>query len=421
MRRTVLTLWLVTGCQGSNGEGVAGTCLAGDGIQAALDAAGGGEVLEICGGTQTGPFVVGVDVELMSSEGGVLDGGGAAPVLTVTSGVRLVLRGLTVRNGLDRAAPAGGIDAGAAAALTLDGCEVRDNEGQTGGIVGPATDFRVVDTRVVSNVGETGGITMGAALLEGVTVSGNTGTFYGGGVQVLGDGSVTADAATRIEGNHSDAYGGGVFLWEGTTWSGAEVGRNTAVVSGGGVTLWAPRDVRLEEVQITDNGTPGHGGGLSVVPQVGGQVVLAGVAIRGNNAARGGGMQLLPGDYQVTLQASTVDGNAAGYAGGIDLGTAGAGMPPLILEGSSLTNNTAQYGGGMVLAASSEARFLQSTVTGNVASVQAGAVRVEAGVLVSEGSTWADNAPLDFWVNGVDVSAGTSTTFACVAGQQQCL
>lgn len=109
------------------------------------------------------------------------------------------------------AAFGGAIIAGTLGPMMLDDCVVSNNSSYTGGGIEVRGDFTMNGSAVTDNVATNrgGGIYVsGAATLTNSTVSGNDAT-YGGGIAVLGAGSLKATNST-ISGNSASSQGGAI-------------------------------------------------------------------------------------------------------------------------------------------------------------------------------------------------------------------
>ena len=101
-------------------------------IQAAVDAAADGDTIEVGAGTYVENVVVYRDLAIVGAGIGetIVDGDAAGHVFDVI-GVPLLLRGMTIRNGMSYAG--GGVAVFNEADVTLDQCEVRENRATNSG------------------------------------------------------------------------------------------------------------------------------------------------------------------------------------------------------------------------------------------------------------------------------------------------
>ena len=210
------------------------TCVKAGDLQAVIDAASPGDVIEVAAGVCTGKafsgddFWIGKDIVLRGAGAGltVLQGSGApnSRVMSVGEGVVATLQGLTVTGGtIDEENAGGGVQNDGT--LTLIGVTVSDNvAGGGGGLINsPGASLTLVDSTVANNTvtnpvtAGAGGIIngMGSTLtLVNSTVSGNravapsaSASGFAGGIQTyplshvtLINSTVTANVAERGEG-----------------------------------------------------------------------------------------------------------------------------------------------------------------------------------------------------------------------------
>lgn len=187
------------------------------------------------------------------------------------------------------------------------------------------------------------------------TVEGNTAVKTGGGI-TLSSGTVSTVSGGVISGNkvtgNTDG-GGGLRLYSGTTLnlSGGEVRDNTAVKTGGGVTVGGTLNMAGGTIQgntVTDRTAGVGGGGGGVRLYAGSSMTASGGTIKDNTAWYGGGVET-NGAYQTsptstfTLSGATISGNTAD-------GNVGGGFwndGQLIVTSGSVTGNSARDGGGV--------------------------------------------------------------------------
>ena len=209
--------------------------------------------------------------------------------------------------------------------------------------------------------------------IEGLRITGGDATGLGGGW----DGSWSHDAGgglylyrinnATLSNNiiisntaPHDGYGGGVFLRFGnaTLISGNTIVCNTAGDRGGGLYLYYG-GATLNNNTITAN-TAYDGGGLYLV----GWPTLSGNTIAANTARNGGGLYLIHG--AATLNNNTIISNTADNGGGLFLQQSDA-----TLSGNTVTFNTADAGGGLYLQ-DSDAMLNGNTIVSNSAGDDGG-------------------------------------------------
>ena len=189
-----------------------------------------------------------------------------------------------------------------------------------------------------------------------VTISG------GGAVGVLQvDAGVTATMAGLAITGGSSATGAGINNAGKLTVSGTTVSGNSASGSGGGINNAPGGTLNLSTTIVSGNSATGSGGGISNA----GTLNLTGITVEDNSAAASGGGISDPGTLTVvgtTAAPSTIMGNSAGKGGGIAAGGT------LNLTGVTITENTASAaGGGIAVLGAGTANLTGLTVTGNSA------------------------------------------------------
>jgi hypothetical protein len=224
-------------------------------LEAALAAASDGATIQLCPGTYpSNAFIADKELTVIGAGSGasgtVLDGGGAASVLTVL-GTTVTLRALRLSGG--DAASGGGIYNDAGGTLTLSACVVSENVGISGG-----------------------GIYNGATLiLNDSAVSNNVATANGGGIYNSGEGTVTLTDSTVNE-NEADANGGGIQNSDDGTLTlfGSDISENTAS-NGGGIYNGSGTATLDAPSRVTGNKASNTGGGGGIYNSNGGTVTLA--------------------------------------------------------------------------------------------------------------------------------------------------
>ncbi|HYG61886.1 MAG TPA: choice-of-anchor Q domain-containing protein, partial [Thermoanaerobaculia bacterium] len=187
-------------------------------------------------------------------------------------------------------------------------------------------------------------------LLDGVTITGNTASFDGGGLWADGFEMDLTIRNTIISGNTAEGNGGGIYV-EDTGGplliQSSVISGNTADGIGGGIYFYDPDDtVTIEDSTISGNTAVG-GGGVFLYDTDGGGVTIRRTTIDGNSAALGGGLLMFHPDHPVLLENSTISGNQALGGGGLFLYGL-YGNASLTLRSTTVAGNTAYYGGGLL-------------------------------------------------------------------------
>jgi len=228
-------------------------------VGAAMGKAASGDTIHVATGTYAEHLTI--DKSLTISGTGssdvFLDGAQTGRVLTVTNGVSVTLKGVTVRNGK------------------------------------------------VTNQSGAGIYNMGTLILQNTAVLSNTTTGDGGGVYNIGVLTVTQSTI----GNNSNGmggiynYGGYVMLRDAT------VRDNTAGTTGGGLFIDGGTAV-LERVTISGNSAGSYNGAIHI--QNSATVTLTNVTISGNSAASLSAISVVGGSTVAVLNSTIADNNSTG-------------------------------------------------------------------------------------------------------------
>jgi predicted outer membrane repeat protein len=149
----------------------------------------------------------------------VLSGNNAVRVISVTTGVNVTLKNLTVRDGFVVNQAGGGIYS--SGALTLTAVNILSSTVGTGAVTALGGALHVTGTLVYSgglvsgNTAYRGGgvyVNGGRATLTGVDIFTNTSTSYGGGLYSKGALTVSATAMISNAAAASGARAGGIYL-----------------------------------------------------------------------------------------------------------------------------------------------------------------------------------------------------------------
>ena len=360
-------------------------------IQAAVDAASGGDVIKVATGTYTGVSArAGVTQVVYISKSITIQGGyttafteppnpEANPttldaqeqgrVLYITGDVSTTVEGLRITGGYVKAS-GGGIynkDADLALANTIITNNVSNGDNWPGGLGGGMYVDR------------------GSVVLSEVQVISNSASYKGGGLCVWGD-SVTLSGGqishNTARGPNMWDGGGGMFVLGSATLNGVQVISNTVGngSNGGGLYLYRSH-VTLIGGQIIDNSAAVAGGGVYIWPGTspGGGVTLSQWQIISNTAYWGGGVYIAFGGVFTVTGASSIAHNSAIDKGGgvyVEDGLA-------TLSRAHIVSNTAGQDGGGILVGGSTANvtLTNSVVTDNRAD------RLGSGLYVEDGSS----------------------------------
>lgn len=289
------------------------------------------------------------------------------------------------------------------------------------GVLGGATvSMSGLTVRNGNVTGFGGGIANeGNLTLSGVTVSGNTASLPGGGVDNF-SGSLTLSGSTVS--NNSAPSGGGIAMENfggSLSASGSRVVDNTATggssgAFGGGIAVDANNStVSLDRTAVNSNlvfggSATGAGGGIAI-SAVNVTLTLTNAAVSGNSVfggsagfADGGGIaDYGNGGTNLLLTNSTVSANAVNASatlargGGLSSSTPGS---TIHVVGSTISGNTTStnfafsHGAGIDLSGAAAVTITNSTISGNSENVTAGVPASGGGIAVGGHS----GATLDF-------------------------
>ncbi|MDR1089319.1 MAG: InlB B-repeat-containing protein [Coriobacteriales bacterium] len=295
------------------------------------------------------------------------------------------------------------------------------------------------------------------AVISGNSVSSDTESVFGGGVSVGAASTLTMAAGAKITNNRSETessysvnQGGGVYVEGGSLimnggeisgntgtgggvyvrggsliMNGGEISGNTCNTSGGGVYLYEGSSFTMKAGSILNNSTPnyGYGGGVYVrggSSTSGSSFTMEGGTISGNRATYGGGVSVEYGSTFVMKNgaissnlATGINSNngAIGNGGGVSVGYmhgSSVGKSSFTMDGGEISYNEAQgnektLGGGGVYVGS------ESVFTLNAGKIAYNKALCGGGVLgvADIGSTGTD-AVISFVMNGGEISYNRS-------------
>jgi predicted outer membrane repeat protein len=192
-----------------------------------------------------------------------------------------------------------------------------------------------------------------------------------GGIWVTGpEGTATLEGSV-IESNHATSSGGG--LWTSgklVTILDSSFSGNTSNKSGGAIRVYTNGEIYVADSEISGNIAGEHGGGIA---SYGGRVLLERTTVSLNRAAVKGGAIENGSNSTMDVSESFITSNTAKYGGAIynSLGT-------VRIDATTLHGNDAVTGGAIRTykrgSGSYDVSLVNSTVTGNRASSQGGAI-----------------------------------------------
>lgn len=420
-------------------------------IQAAVDAAGNGDVIEVAAGTYTENVLIPSNSTLTINGAGqnstIVDGADSERVFRIFSSSTVTLTNMGIFNG--RFSLGGGIYS-INADVHLEQMLLQENHATSsgGGLFAYNSEVTVSDSNVYLNTagGDGGGIAIegtGKLTLDGSVVWANA-ARRGGGIYAF-ETSVDVKDSNVVE-NTVIEHGGGIFRNKGylgvfdsrigeneaTTGSGGGIATdddaaantaielhntyvysNTAASNGGGIYLGdgTSKSLSIQDSEISYNTTNADGGGIDVEEGI---VIISDSVLHGNTAADDGGAgYIYSADVNDTVQNSFIRSNEAGDDGGgffadaradtkLDIsrsvffdnraiGEGGALFSDRAdLSESTVYSNTAEYGGGVFV----ENHFsgYNSTISGNSAQNYGGGILLEDGTLDLNAMTIVSNS-----------------------------
>ncbi len=197
-------------------------------IQAAVDAASGGDVILVAPGTYTGTGdeVVDTDGKAITIKASgtpgetIIDGEGARGVVLCGSGegADTIIEGFTITGGF---ASAGGGISCSSSSPTITGCTISDNTASYGGGISCSSSDPTISGCTISNNTTSqggGGISCSSSspTLTDCTITGNTASGWGGGIYCTNSSNPTITDCT-ISDNTATYDGGGIYCYSNPT------------------------------------------------------------------------------------------------------------------------------------------------------------------------------------------------------------
>lgn len=233
-------------------------------------------------------------------------------------------------------------------------------------------------------------------------ISGNSAGNNGGGIYISYPGTFTMENGT-ISGNSADKNGGGVYVHNSGafTMNSGSISGNSATQNGGGVyaenigTAFTVKGGTIGGSTAADANAAKYGGGVYVKN---GTFTMSGGKVTGNSASKdGGGVRLDKGTFNMSGSAVISRNTADTYGGGVDVNNGS-----FTMSGGSITGNNAIRGGGVELTGSGT-----MTVSGSVQITnnwQKGTLNSASGVYEKGSSGKPENLYL---YSGKTVAIGT--------------
>jgi hypothetical protein len=391
-------------------------------IQAAVDAAAPGDVIDIQAGTYPGDVDVSVSNLTFTGAGAgvtIVEGLGFAAFIFRDTATPVTLSGVTLRS------PGVSCLYNYGAALTVRDSVIEDcvatqlvGNSYAGGAIYTTGDLLLERVTVRNSTADPAGDGLGGGLYVAAggpvvrilasEFSGNT-AFHGGaiyvepGARVFVDGTlVTGNLAAGVTpGNEFAGQGGGIWTAGELHLTGSTVRDNFAEATGGGLAIYTGgQDVRIATTSFTENSTivysagfPYYNGGAIYVESQG-DVFVTGSDFTGNASGNGGaiGFYHLLSNAAIEVKGSSLVSNQAVLGGGL-FAIAGE----LILNQVTIANNTAidgGDGGGIFTALGTALSIRSSTISGNTALGSGGGIDDYGSSVTLRNSILAGNTAL---------------------------
>jgi hypothetical protein len=316
-------------------------------IQAALDAANSGDIIEVDDGTyaESINFPDGKVITLRSLHGAfstIITGvDGSATVTCGSLEGTTTLEGFTINHESGNTGRGINITAGY---LTINNCIISDNSANYGGgIANEIGTLTITGSAIVNNsVSNYGGGIYNYSGFLTITdsgISGNSASTTGGGIYNGYSNLLTIITDSTITSNSAD-YGGGIFNRVDLTITNSTISGNSAEYNGGGILNDYTATSTITGSTISTNSANHSGGGISND----GILTITGSTISYNSEYEGGDYFGGGGIYNtkdLTITGSTISGNSGNQGGGIynKDGT-------LTITSSTISSNSAIYDGG---------------------------------------------------------------------------
>ncbi len=204
-----------------------------------------------------------------------------------------------------------------------------------------------------------------SANLDTLTITGGRATTGGGvysqGTLVISNSLITGNTATTGKGGGVDNSSGVLTI------SNSVLSNNSAYLNGGGVDSLG--DITLTNCTITGNSQTGSGGSGGGVGQYDGNVTISGCTISGNTATSQGGLELDTAGQSATISNTTISNNTStGSIGGIGLYYGLYTLTQCTITGNTAAGST----GGVYFRSNYNSTITDCTIIGNSASSAGG-------------------------------------------------
>lgn len=310
----------------------------------------GAGTLEVSGGGTSGVFAI----TAPDSAGEAING------LTITDGS-------ATEGGAIAATPASGNDESATLTLTND---------------------TITNSKATTTTDDDGGgavFAEGGLTVTGSTISGNTSTEAGGGIDIrkyeFEDEAPTLTVSNSTITGNTALNGGGLYTGGFGTVSGSQITDNHATSAstsdgdGGGIDV--DESLKLTNSTVSGNTSTNYGGGIDAEPEK--YVTISGSTISGNTSAAAGGIDIdedTPKYSPFNIKTSTISGNKAIKGAGVYVEEIY--QNTVTISASTISGNqgqgTSSIGGGLEIYEDVYGKFelSDSTISGNTATIGGG-------------------------------------------------